>query len=287
MWGRDLKRRTNVFNLPIPMIDRNKAIAVVDEYLSLEYNVDPLYPDLKTSRLDWVEGTHWWQLFPVKAGEEYREKMPGSIGGPHYLVSKLTGELYLISSLELMDWCRDITQFAQGQRAEFSWQPVRQDYLSCELRRRPVYDLHPVYHTISYQNRTEETLELLRNLLPPESSTTIRPRLEYIAVDGIKAQLRTSNFKVPPNEDLENSEPTTTATLAFLGGYEMQHHTLAQLKKWMRINGLRSSGEYWMEILETDRSKAFEEWRLELNTGVRATANSSRTAPRATPISRS
>ncbi len=248
------------------MIDKERAIEILDEYLRLEFVVDPMWVGYRASRVVIEEGTYWWNLHRCKKGKENDPDAVGQIGGHTYYLTKNTGEIYELGLFQAGDWKREFTQFMKGEIPSFDWEPARNVYRDCQLNEEFDYEFNVRIEEISFDGREEETQGILIALLASQSESSIfKPRFKYQAVDGIVSRLRLSNFGEMTGGEIEGIYKKQIVSLSFKGGYDKLNDAHAEVKKWLRVNGFAPTDNHWVELdkIETEKND-FKEWLLKM-----------------------
>ncbi len=245
------------------MKSKEKALFILDEYLRREYNIDHQHKNLKANRVVIYEGQYWWELHASDEGTEYSTDSVGQIGGYTYFVTKDTGDIYQVSFFQRLEWQDEYIQFKLGKKAVFNWEKARNLHLDCELLEETDHRINPFFKEIPFDTRTERTQQILDKLiLSSDRDHTLTPCFKYIPIDGIKSKLELWNFENINIEEFNKLPLKNVVSLKFQGGYQKMNATLANLKKWVRVNDFQITDNYWISVEEMNTSKNFEEWNL-------------------------
>ncbi|MEO1518971.1 MAG: hypothetical protein AAFV95_28405 [Bacteroidota bacterium] len=244
------------------MITQEKAISILDEYLELAYNVDPTANNLKAHRLHIEEAAHWWVLQDCPEGTEYTEGSSGKIGTSDYYITKDEGLMYKLGLWQSAEWRQNYEMYKNGKKTTLGFSPTTNAYLDCQLIQKADQETDCQVIEIDYQDRTEATRNLLQKIIADHPDGNFQIGYQYLPIDGIK-----SNIKIRHNgRFLQQHKPISEVkeciSLPFTGGYDKVNDTRESIKKYMRVHGHREPDDFWVEVLERDIDKRFEDWRL-------------------------
>ena len=112
------------------MIDKDKAIQILDEYLNIEYNLDPMYSiSQRSNRVYNKENKYCWMIWACREEDIWKSNFDGGIGiGPYY-IDKITGDLYQTGSQPLINWEEEFILFKLGQVSKLDWIPLKSSYI--------------------------------------------------------------------------------------------------------------------------------------------------------------
>jgi hypothetical protein len=242
------------------MISKEEAIKILDNYIELEHNVDPLSSTiLKAHRLFVSENHFYWRLIQSAEGDIYKENgFEGNIGGGVFFIDKDNGEIFGIGSPVLFDWEEEFNKFKRGENSEIEWKPLINTYLDCEI----VNQLNIKFEQISLRCKYSEKEKSVRDFLikkKNEIKDNLNPILINKAFDsdegelilGINGEAQTLNINLIQKN--------------FVGGLKNYTAALRDVKKWVRVNGRKLTDNYWIEIEEREFEKEFSDWELKFN----------------------
>lgn len=248
------------------MISKEEAIEILDHYLHLAYGVDPLKDNFKADRVFFSQNEYAWRIGRCVEGEEYNEtgRTP-FIGGGVYYITKENGAIYAIGSNPGVDWNREFIRFMKGISTIVKWNPLGLSYLECRVAEMEDYEFGTTQKKVNYETRSAETKDYLLTLLEKNKpENTLKPKIRYQPIDGIKSLITISNIGNPSAADLNNGTTKRVVEKAFIGGYEGMEKAILDVKKWIRVNGKKGVGNYWMELDEDELERPFHMWKMKL-----------------------
>ena len=243
------------------MTPKEEAIRILDNYLNLEYNVDPMHScKLKAHRIFIDEGELFWRLVQSDEKDIYKEEGNiGGVGGGSYVIAKDDGEIFELGSSSLFhDWQSDFIKFKRSEKSEINWKPKKITYQNCRIEVHPKIKFEEVKIKCKVSEKEKAVKEFFQrnNLLQKNG---INPKLINKAFD-----LEEGELIVGINGEYQK-EKINIAYKDFSGGLNNFQPTLWDLKKWARVNNKKGVDNYWIEIVERDFEKPFSNWNLKLN----------------------
>ncbi len=253
------------------MIELEESIQILENYFELEFNSDPIHRNIKVHRIHYYEGEYWWVLGECPEGKEYIKGSSGKIGGGSYYVTKDEGKIYALGILYEKKWEEEYKKYKEGLRSTINFEPIEIEYTNCKLIEQKENILKYDIEEITYKNRKEETLIILRNILNGQTISNKKLRFKYLPEDGIKSGLKIWKNKEDESKGKSISSYEKCISLKFTGGYDKIDHTLSNLKKWTRVNKYKSTDNYWIEVNEENLKKEFSKWNLEMYLEIKTT----------------
>jgi len=241
------------------MISKIEAIEILDEYLNLEYNVDPMYPyKLKTHRIYIEEKDLYWRLTQSDENDiNKKEGNIGGIGGGTYFVDKENGEIFMIGS-PFYNYEEEFTKYKSGKKSQLSWTPKTINYTNCKFENQFQINFEEINLKCKYSEKEKAVKEFFQNR-KSEIRNDLNPKLINKAFEYDEGELviglRGNNME----------QRIEIIYKQFIGGLNNFGTTLFDLKKWARVNNKKVTDNYWIEIEERNFDKEFKNWNLRLN----------------------
>ncbi len=231
-----------------------EAIEILEDYLHFSHNVDPLFQDqIGVSRIYHWEKEHFWQLVQCRKGKVNSHDIEPSIGGA-YIVDKQDGKIYMIGSSPVYDWEMEFTKFKMQQNSQIDWIPFRNEYQECKLANQKQHLYQHEYFECHVDERESKIKEFV-NAKFQKGLETCLIKFKPFEMEIGQVEIRT------PIKPLD-SEISVVSKL-FNGSLANSSKTLNQLRKYIRINKLKLTDNYWIEINQTQKDKSYIEWQFE------------------------
>lgn len=231
-----------------------EAIEILEEYLHFSHNVDPLYNyQIGVSRIHHSEKEHYWQLVQCKKEEINNKEIEPNIGGD-FIVDKQDGNIYMIGSSPLYDWEKEFTKFKLQVNSQINWKIFKNEYLDCQLSIEN-QKLHHSDYIKCHINERENKIESFINTKFEEGHEICLIVFKPFEKDFGQVEVRN-----PVNL---NDAEICVVSKTFIGPLVNSSNILNQLKKYLRVNNLKLTDNYWIEISKSQINKNYIDWEFE------------------------
>jgi hypothetical protein len=250
------------------LISKEDAIALLDKYLELEYNVDPIRSQLsklRAHRLSIFENDYCWIIPMCDEKEMNLESFKREIGRGIFYVDKETADIFEIRSAPHIPFEEDFIYFKEHGHSLLDWFPLRNIYIVAKVKTHPAHKSEPFQLKSKYETRAIETKEyLLQHFEQVSDDFNKALEIRYKPIDGIECLIivNTIHDEMRIASEQDNTRDIKSISLPFTGGFDQFTKTLIELKKWIRVNHKQLGDNTWIEVVEKNWTKDFNDWGL-------------------------
>ena len=228
-----------------------ESIKILEHYLHLDVNIDPLFEEeLGVSRIYNTERKYYWELVICKKEKINSDDIDPPIGGT-YIVDKENGDIYTIGSSPYIDWEKEFNNFKESRESQIHWKPNQHDYLSCRLETLPKYNYLVESIECSMKERETKVEQEIKKQIINGSETCMIFLKPFESEIG---EIRIGSFLKPTTKNMN------VVSKEFTGNIFDSSRILSLLKKYVRINNLKLTDNYWIETNGNCLNKEYENW---------------------------
>lgn len=238
---------------------KERAIEILDEFLHYKYNVDPISSwNCKAHRIYVKDKISYWQV-QMSSIENYQKKLEFSelVGGGVFFIDKFSEKIYEIGSSPFYNWDAEFIKFQKGEESKLNWRVSVNNYLSCKIVTECYFDYDFTELKCTIDSRPK-VLEDYINTYGLNSGKAYFPAFRKVPISGETGIVLVSN-------KASNTGTTEWFTIyEYTNGLADYSHAVDCVKKWNRVNKLKSSDDYYVEVVDQSKMIKLSDSRFRL-----------------------